>query len=81
MRVRVHKARHEDAIARVESRFVGIGGFEFSRRADRDDLFIAHHDCTVFDDAKRAEGLAPLRAALARVRSWEEEWMSIFGNW
>ena len=62
MCVRIHKARHEDAIARVESRFVRIGDFEFSRRADRNDLLIAHHDRAVFDDAKRAESFAPLRS-------------------
>ena len=63
MRVRVDKAGHENATARVESGFIGIGVFEFSGGADRDDLFIAHNDRAVFDDAKRAEGMSALRAA------------------
>ena len=64
--VRVHETRHEDAVARIQRRFVRIGSFEFSRRADRDDPFIAHNDRAVFDDAKCAESLAPLWTALVR---------------
>ena len=63
MRVRIDKAGHEHAAARIEGRFVGIGGFEFSRGADRDDRFIADNDRAVFDDAERAEGVSALGTA------------------
>jgi hypothetical protein len=58
----VNEARHQDTAASIKCRFMGIGGFQFSRRADRDDLFIAHDDCAVFDNSKRAKGMTALRA-------------------
>src|SRR5687768_15649986 len=61
--VRVHKTRHEDAVARVEHWFVGIRSFQFRRRTHRHDLFIAHNNGTVFDDPERAKGFAALRSA------------------
>jgi hypothetical protein len=42
---------------------VGIRGFELRRGTDRNDLFIAHDDRAVFDDAKRTEGFAALWSA------------------
>ena len=61
--MRIDKPRHEHASVGIECRFVGIGGFEFSCGADRDDLFIADDDRAVFDDAKCAKRVTALRAA------------------
>jgi hypothetical protein len=58
--MRVHKARHEDTSARVECWFVRISRFEFSRRADRDNFLIPHHNRAIFDDTKRAKGVPTL---------------------
>ena len=63
MRMRINKTGHKDATAGVESWFIGVGGFEFSRRANGDNFFIVHNDCAVFDDAKRAEGMSALGSA------------------
>jgi len=63
MRMRVDKARQEDAPACVESRFIGIGGFEFSRGADRDNRFIPDNNRAIFDNAKRAEDVSALGTA------------------
>src|SRR5262245_45774836 len=63
VRMRIDKTRHEDATARVEGRFIGVGGFEFSRCSDRYNLFIAHNDRAIFDDAERTKRFAALRSA------------------
>ena len=63
MRMRIHKTRHEYAPIRIESWFVGVSCLEFSRSTHRNNLFIAHKDCAIFDDAKRAERVTALRPA------------------
>jgi hypothetical protein len=42
---------------------VRIRGFQLSRGTHRDDLFIAHDDSAIFDDAERADGLPALGSA------------------
>jgi hypothetical protein len=61
--MRINKTGHEHASAGVESRFVGIGGFEFGGGSDSDNRFIAHDNRAVFDDAKRAKGVSALGSA------------------
>ncbi len=63
VRVRVHEARHDNAMPRVERGFIGIGGAQIVGGANRDDFLVTHDDRAVFEDAERAEGVSALRAA------------------
>jgi hypothetical protein len=61
--MRIYKTWHKHALTGIESWFIGIGVPEFIGGADCHDLFIAHDDRAVRDDAKRTEGVSALRAA------------------
>jgi hypothetical protein len=61
--MRVYEARHDDASVRIEPRLIGIGSPKFGSGTHGDDLFIAKHNCAIFDDAQRAKRVAPLRSA------------------
>lgn len=85
VRVRVHEAGHQHASARVEGRLIGVGGFHFGCRPNRDDLFIAHHNRAVFDDAEVAEDMSALGTALQGEELGggvdEHEELLVIGNW
>ena len=63
VRVRVDKAGHEHAAARIEGGFIGIGGLELGGGAHGMDFFIADDDCAILDDAECAEGVTTLGTA------------------
>jgi len=84
VRMRVYEARHENAAACVEGWFTRIGGFEFRRRAGRDDPFIAHNDRAIFDDSEGAEAMSALGAALQGEElggGVDEHVVLVIGSW
>jgi hypothetical protein len=61
--MRVDKARHDDTMACIESRFVGMGGAQFGCSPHSDDPLITNHNRAIFDDTEVAEGMSALRSA------------------